>query len=82
MNWRRIKAVFLHGLGHNIHIHLTIAKDNGIGAVFRLAGNHAPQERPFFCAFTIFAAGFEHDDRLGDGIGGGGSAGHLYFCGR
>ena len=82
MNWRGIKAVFLHGLGHHIDIHFAIAKDDGIGAIFRFALNHTAQERAFFGAFAIFAAGFEHHDRLGDCIRGGCSAGDFYFGGR
>ena len=35
-----IKAVFLHGFGHHIHVHFAVAKDNGIAAIFRFALNH------------------------------------------
>ena len=64
-------------LGYCIHIHLAVAKDDGICAAVTLGADQFAQNIALFSKCCIFAAGFYRNQRLLNRERGGRLAGHF-----
>ena len=81
VNGGGMKAVRLQRLGHNIHIHLAVAKHDGIGQAFALGRDQGAQDGALFCKAAVFARGGKSKQLLLDRGVCGGLARHFHLGG-